>query len=612
MFIRQTKTGTASDGSRRISFRLVESRREGDKVRQITLLNLGRHFPIERQDWKALCQRIKETLSNQCPLLPLENANPAVEAEAQRIAAQLIERNKQGEENGPPSKQDFQTVDINSANDSDSRSVGVEHAGLEALSALGLPTLFDQLGFNRRQRCCALATIVARMAVPTSERATNAWLRQSSALGEMLDIDFGMLSDMALYRASDLLLAHQDSIEEHLFSRAQSLFAFRPTVTLFDLTNTFYEGQAASQPKAQRGHSKERRSDCPLLSLGLVLDASGFVRRSRVFAGNVTEHHTLAQMLDGLGAPQGAVVVMDGGIATEDNLHWLRANGYRYLVVSRHAKRVFDSDETQAITTASNDQVTVYKQQVTREVADGDDYEEAWLHCYSQARAEKESSIVTHFRTRLEDGLRKLHEGLSRPRTRKTLGDIQRRIGRLEKENARVARHYEITVVPGSDGTTASAVKWRFNPADTSMASCPGVYCLRSNILDWSATSMWQTYATLTDAESVFRSLKSELGLRPIYHHKPERADAHLLISVLAYQAVQMLRKRMRSAGFRDSWTTLRRMLETLRRTTTSFERRDGRTLHVRKTASASAEQLEIYRAMGLAPPPRNLSKTII
>ena len=168
------------------------------------------------------------------------------------------------------------------------------------------------------------------------------------------------------------------TIEEHLFSRAQSLFAFCPTVTLYDLTNTFYEGQAASQPKAQRGHSKERRSDCPLLSLGLVLDASGFVRRSRVFAGNVTEHRTLAQMLDDLGTPQGAVVVMDGGIATEDNLHWLRANGYHYLVVSRHAKRVFDSDETQAITTASNDQVTVYKQQVTREVADGDDYEEAW------------------------------------------------------------------------------------------------------------------------------------------------------------------------------------------------------------------------------------------
>ena len=339
---------------------------------------------------------------------------------------------------------------------------------------------------------------------------------------------------------------------------------------------------------------------CPLLSLGLVLDASNFVRRSRVFTGNVTEHHTLAQMLENLGIPQGAVVVMDGGIATEDNLHWLRSNGYRYLVVSRHAKRVFDSDETQAITTASNDQVTVYKQQVTREVADGDDYEEAWLHCYSQARAEKESRIVTHFRTRLEDGLRKLHEGLSRTRPRKTLDDIQRRIGRLEKENARVP---DITRSPSS--LAASAVKWRFNPADTSMASCPGVSCLRSNIFDWSAASMWQTYATLTDAESVFRSLKSELGLRPIDHYKPERADAHLLISVLAYQAVQMLRKRMRSAGFCDSWTTLRRMLETLRRTTTSFERRDGRVLHVRKTASASAEQLEIYRAMGLAPPPR-------
>ena len=205
--------------------------------------------------------------------------DPGIEAEARKIAARLLER-----QGGETPDGDWENVDIASAADSDGRSAGIEHAALAALDMLGLPELLDGLGFNRRQRCCALATIAARMAAPGSERATNRWLRRTSALGELLGIDFGALSDMALYRASDRLLGHQKKIEDHLFARAQSLFDFAPTIALYDLTNTYYEGQAADQPKAKRGHSKEGRTDCPLLTLGLVLDTSGFVRRSRVFA----------------------------------------------------------------------------------------------------------------------------------------------------------------------------------------------------------------------------------------------------------------------------------------------------------------------------------------
>ena len=283
MFIRATRTGTASDGSPRLTHRLVENQRRDGKVRQITLLNLGRHFSIDRKAWPLLCERIKELLSGQSAL-DLEPLAPQFEAEARRITARLLQR--QGEET---TGADWETVDVASVCDSDGRCVGVEHAALAALDMLGLPGLFDELGFNRRQRCCALANIIARMAHPGSERATNRWLRATSATGELLGLDFGSVSDMALYRASDLLLSHQTRIEEHVFGTAQTLFDLAPTITLYDLTNTFYEGQAAGQPKAQRGHSKEGRTDAPLLTLGLVLDASGFVRRSSVFAGNVTE-----------------------------------------------------------------------------------------------------------------------------------------------------------------------------------------------------------------------------------------------------------------------------------------------------------------------------------
>ena len=180
--------------------------------------------------------------------------------------------------------------------------------------------MLEKLGIGASLRGAAIGSIVARMARPGSERATRRWLAERSALGELLEVDFETMGPMQLYRASDALMAHREAIESHLFDHALGLFDLHPTVTLYDLTNTFFEGEAAGQPKAKRGHSKDKRSDCPLLTLALVLDASGFVRRSQVFAGNVREHRTLAEMLDALDAPREALVVMDRGIATEQLL----------------------------------------------------------------------------------------------------------------------------------------------------------------------------------------------------------------------------------------------------------------------------------------------------
>ena len=203
------------------------------------------------------------------------------------------------------------------------------------------------------------------------------------------------------------------------------------------MTNTFYEGRAAGQPKAQRGHSKEGRTDAPLLTLGLVLDASGFVRRSSVFAGNVAEATTLGTMLESLGASRKGVVIMDRGIATKANLAWLRDNAYRYLVVSRDSTRVFDADKAATtVLTASRETVDVYIEEVVGEEQDAGSYREVLLRCHSEARAKKEKGILDRFQKRFEDALAALHEGLSalglhrhhRPQHRKALALRQRRV----------------------------------------------------------------------------------------------------------------------------------------------------------------------------------------
>ena len=603
MFVRRTLT-RRTGGQDYHSHRLVESRRDGAKVRQRTLLNLGSDFDLPKTQWPDLCRRIDEILNGQAPLL--DDVPEAVEAEAQRIAAQLLARGRAGD---TEAARDLVTVDVDTLSLTRPRSVGVEQVGLWALQRLGLVELLAGLGVNAALRTAAVGSIVARLAYPASERATHAWLAERSALGELLEVDFETTGAMQLYRASDALIKHREAIEAHLFDRAMDLFDLAPTVTLYDLTNTFYEGEAADQPNARRGHSKEKRSDCKLLTLGLVLDAGGFVRRSKVFAGNVKEDRTLAGMLEALKAPPGSRVVLDRGIATEAQIDWLAEHGYRYIVVSRERRRRFDAEAATAHRTRTGGTVHLEK------VADPEGGE-VRLYCYSEERANKERGIAERFAARLERDLKALHEGLSRPRTQKKLDKVWQRIGRLTEKSRGVGQHYAIEVEADETGKRAVAVRWRKKPVMGTMLTHPGVYCLRSNETEWSEERLWRTYTLLTDLEAVFRALKSELGLRPIHHRTPRRAEGHLFITVIAYQLVQVIRRRLAERGdgpIRSaSWTTLRRILGGRQRVTATFKRADGRTLHVRKATRAEPKQQAILDALGIDSSAGGTHKTIV
>lgn len=500
---------------------------------------------------------------------------------------------------------DVQAIDVDSVRLSRPRTVGVEAVGLWAMAEVDFVGLLQALGLTGPQRAQIVGAIIGRMAAPGSERATHRWLGERSGLGELLDLDFEALPLVPFYRAADGLMRHRAAIEQRLFARVSELFALEWTVTLYDLTNTFFEGEAASNSKAQRGHSKEKRRDCPLVTLGLVLDGSGFVRRSQTFDGNVVEGTTLEAMLHGLGAPRGALVVMDAGIATEENIGWLRTQGYRYLVVSRERQRQFDAREAITLETANGEHVAIQR------VADADG-PEARLYCYSERRARKEEGIAQPFTQRFEAALQKLHEGLARPRTTKTLDKVWERIGRLKAKSHGVGQHYAIAIIPDATGQLAQAIRWERQPVAGTLLTHPGVYCLRTNERSWDAEQLWRTYVTLTDLEAVFRSLKSELGLRPVYHRTEGRVDGHLFITVLAYQLVQLIRRRLRQQGISDRWSTLRDILAGQCRVTVTFRRADGRTLHVRKATRAEPAQLAIIQALGSDPSPGGIQKMVV
>jgi transposase len=601
MYIRQTKTRNSTTGEAYSTFRLVASERIGTKVRQHTLLNLGRNFSLPKEQWPRLCARIDQILSGQGSFLP-ESA--ALEALAQRYAARLVVKGAPATSVQESAEADYQEVDIASLELVRPRSVGVEHAGLAALSRLEIPRILESVGLNGVQRAAAMGSIIGRMAAPGSELATWHWLKERSALGELLEVDFEAMPLMRLYRVSDLLVRHREAIESALFTRIQSLFSLPATVTLYDLTNTYFEGELAGNAKARRGRSKEKRSDCPLVTLGLVLDGSGFVRRSRMFEGSVAEASTLEGMLQGLSAPPGALVIMDAGIATEANIDWLVAHHYRYLVVSRERTRQFDASQAVETTTASEQTIRI--QRVLSEEGT-----EVRLYCHSQERQEKETAMSARFIQRFEAGLTKLAEGLQKPRGEKRRDKLLQRIGRLQEKSHGIGRHYRIELTPDASGTKAVALTWERVPVDGTQLSHPGVYCMRTKELSWDEATLWRTYTMLTDLEAVFRSLKSELGLRPIYHHKEERAEGHLFITVLAYQAVQVLRQQLKAHGIHESWSTLRQTLSVQQRVTATFKQRDGRTLHVRKATVAEANLKKLYDTLDLPAAPGGVQKLV-
>jgi transposase len=603
MYIRRTHTSNSATGERYTTHRLVQSERVGGRVRQVTLLNLGRQFTLPQEEWPALCARLEELRSGQGALLA---GAVLVEREAQRLFARLLARQGVAPATaGRTDGGDVQAVDVDSLELSRPRSVGVESVALWAMAEVRFVELLQDLGLSGPQRALIVGAVVGRMAAPGSERATHRWLGERSGLGELLEVDFETLPLAPFYRAADLLMRHRAVIEQTVFTRVSDLFGLDWTVTLYDLTNTFFEGAAAGNPKAQRGHSKEQRSDCPLVTLGLVLDGSGFVRRSQTFDGAVTEGTTLDGMLQGLGAPRGALVVMDAGIATADNILWLRTQGYRYLVVSRERQRQFDATTATSLTTASGEALAIQR------VVDTD-AEEVRLYCFSACRAGKEQGISARFTQRFETALQALHEGLARPRTTKQIDKLWERIGRLKAKSHGVGQHYHIEIDADATGQLATAIRWEHQPVAGTMLTHPGVYCLRTNELTWDAERLWRTYTLLTDLEAVFRSLKSELGLRPIYHRTEARVDGHLFISVLAYQCVQLIRRRLRAHGISERWSTLRDRLASQCRVTATFRRADGRTLHVRQATRAEPAQLAIIQALGSDPSPGGIQKMLV
>jgi transposase len=574
------------------------------------VLNLGVRFDLPREQWKELANCIEGTLTGQRPLFDYPKK---ISTLARKYAREITRQQAQaiGEAEDVPS--DYQVVDVNSVDNEDIRSVGAEHVVYETMRQLGLDRKLRSFGLTRMQLALTMGVIAGRMIAPGSERATHQWLLNRSGLDELMGVDLSNVSLDSVYKASDILLKNQDALEEHLRRTEGQLFALDEKIILYDLTNTFIEGTGKYNPKARYGgKSKEKRSDCPLVTLGLVLDVQGFPKKSRIYEGNVSEPKTLEAMIDGLsiedrgeGSLFKPTIILDAGIATEDNIEWLKGEEYRYIVVSRKKKTAIPPDVSMVAVKQDDRDQTVLVEAGLSKNKDADELE---LYCHSVEKEKKEEGIKNKFQERFEFELMKARNALDLKNGTKRYDKVLERIGRLKERYRSVARGYKIAVEKDRETDKAKDIKW--SRKETEKTS--GVYCLRTNREDLDVQQIWDIYTMLTDIEDAFRCMKSELGLRPIHHQKEVRCDGHIFITVIAYHLMHTIRHKLRHRSVRFCWTTIRRQLSTQVRTTTTMKREDNKVIRIRKSSKAEPVHEVIYDALNLSHRPGRIEKTIL
>ena len=591
---------------------LLKSVRTPKGPRQQVILNMG-ELNLPQNQWKALADAIEARLNNQIGFAFEENSEE-IEKLAGHYAQMIISRrlNEQGDDNtdkdsGMSSQNldvtaDYQSVDVHSVTTSQSKSIGAEYVIAEQMSRYGFEGILQRLDFSARQIDYAKELIIGRAVHPSSERELVRWINDDSALRELIGSD-ERVYDNALHRTALLLWEHREQIEQSLRSKAVELFSLDQTIVLYDLTNTYFEGTKNGSIKAQFGKSKERRSVCKLITLALVVDALGFPKESHVLEGNVSEPGTLEGMLDTLehlGQPgKRKTIVIDAGIATEDNIALLKARQFSYIAVSR--KQSYDPllwAESPAVKLHLNDQQTELKVKlaiVENASTDGEVSREAFLLCHSPQKEIKEKQIAEKRMQRFEAELEQINAGLTRPRTQKKYGKIMERIGRL-KQRYGLGNCYDIEIE--QEDSLVKSITFKKNPTGQSKSERFGEYVIRTDRVELDEASISVIHRSLTRIESSFRAMKSELGLRPNYHKNEEATTAHIFLSVLAYHMVCPILKRLSESGLNYTWTSVRNILSSQDRVVTSFNTREGDCIHVRNTTQANLSQKTIYNAL--------------
>jgi len=575
MYLRHTTR--RKDGKVHRYWQLVRSVRVGRKVVQQTVAHLGELDAQGRARAQALARAITGE-RDQTDLFVTDDADAAIPVRLQRIR---LERG---------------------------RGFGDVWLGWTLWRALRLDEALTRLLPEGREAVpwatMTAVLVLARLCEPSSElHIAETWYR-GTALEDLLALPAPLVNDDRLYRALDRLVPHKPALEQHLVARLGELFALDYDLLLYDVTSVYFEGLAAANPLAQRGHSRDHRPDCKQVCLALVVTRDGMPLGYEVFPGNRTDVTTVEEIVEAMEARYGMaqrIWVMDRGMTSQDNLDWLRETGRRYLVgtpkseLKKWAGALAEARDWQAV-----------RDGIEAKQCVGPDGVETFVLIRSVERREKERAMHARFARRIEDGLTRLGQRIGLARRPLDVRRLERQLGRLLERNPRAAGRYVIDFVPDPTRPASVRLDWRARPEWDDWARwSEGCYVLRTNVTDWSAEDLWRTYIQLTDVEAAFRIQKSELGIRPVWHQRADRVQAHILVCFLAYVLWKTLEQWQRRAGLGQSPRTIFDELRRIQSTDVVLPTEDGRELRLRCIVRPDAAQAALLDRLGLDLPQR-------
>jgi len=611
MFIKKIDKNSKQTGKIYFTYRLCESYRIDNRVRHRNILNVGKLEGIRKEDFKLLCDRIEQKVRGINPLFSFIPENIEKEAEFiyrrilhEKLLDCTIDSTPPLPPDSPPAiedgaeNQDIQQVDVNSISNEDSRSFGGEWLSLQMLDSSGLSHFLSQNINNPAMEKLLSVEIISRMVHPASELETSRWLRSESSLCEILSLH-KTPDHRKLYEAARKLYAQKEKVEEYLYQHFASKYPDRMRLCLYDLTNFYFEGRKAGSVLAQFGRSKEKRSDAKLISLALLTNGQGFVRRSKIYSGNISEPATLREVIAEL-APDCTkdsglftskpVAVMDAGVATEENLAFLRSKGFDYVCVSRGGLKDYSLAASGSKTVFDNREHPIELRIAASEnKADGDLY----LYVKSAMKRQKEEAMTGKLTGRFIDGLENIKASLSKKRGIKDEGRVNQRIGRLMQKYPSIGKLYTIELKVDEKKTVVDIIYAQSKPAAEA-----GVYFIRSSQNQLTEELVWEINNILRDMESTFRCLKTDLDIRPIHHQKDINTVAHIFVGIVAYQSVHAMRHALKKQGIRHSWWRIRNIMSSQTVVTTRMKLENRDSLALRNVARPNQEQTKIYRAL--------------
>jgi hypothetical protein len=511
-----------------------------------------------------------------------------------------------------PKKLDLNLVKVDSIKHKEVREIGAEWLNLQALNQLGIGDFLTNLGWNEQKVKLTITQIIARAIYPASELKTTSWIKENSGICELTGYPINKITKDKLYTNALDLYEIKDDLENYLSKKTNELFEIDDKIVLFDLTNTYFEGEKRNSKLAQFGRSKEKRSDAKIVVLAIVVNPEGFLKYSSVFEGNTSDPKTLPTIIDNLRVKtsqnkQRATVVLDAGIATEENLQLIEEKGYDYVCVSRSKLKdytIFEGGEVQKVTTNNKDELSLQRVVNSKNT----DY---YLMVKSPGKVKKESGMNAQFEERFEQELEKIRHGLTTKHGTKKADKVERRIGRAIEKYPSVARFYKIETQIDED-KNSSTITWTKNEKHEQNQEQFGVYFIRTNLKIEQEQTLWKIYNTIREIEYSFRTLKTDLDLRPIYHKSDKSTLAHLHLGLLAYWLVNTIRFQLKKEGINNNWNELVRIANTQKIVTTTAQNQEDTTIIIKRCSEPIESLTKLYDALKYKHFPFTKRKSVV